>query len=99
MYQLNLQNYQDLVTKGQTIADINIATVADYCCLQVYATFQLVAKLQEELKKFPHLHKLLVEVEQPLEQVLAEMEYTGVAINSVYLQELYQQLDIDLGYQ
>lgn len=94
---LNLQNYQDLVTKGQTIADINIATVADYCCLQVYATFQLVAKLQEELKKFPHLHKLLVEVEQPLEQVLAEMEYTGVAINSVYLQELSQQLDIDLA--
>lgn len=94
---LNLHNYQDLVTKGQTIADINIATVADYCCLQVHATFQLVAKLQEELEKFPHLHKLLVEVEQPLEQVLAEMEYTGVGLNSVYLQELSQQLDIDLA--
>ncbi len=94
---LILKNYQDLVPKGQTIADISIASVADYCCLQVYATFQLVPKFREELEKFPALHKLLVEVEQPLEKVLAEMEYTGVCINSAYLHELSQQLEIDLA--
>ncbi|GAX36193.1 DNA polymerase I [Nodularia sp. NIES-3585] len=94
---LILKNYQDLVPKGQTIADINIASVAYYCCLQVHATFQLVQKLREELEKFPALHKLLLEVEQPLEKVLAEMEYTGVRINSAYLQELSQQLEIDLA--
>lgn len=94
---LILKNYQDLVPKGQTIADISIASVADYCCLQVYATFELVPKLREELEKIPDLHKLLVEVEQPLEKVLAEMEYTGVCINSAYLHELSQQLEIDLA--
>ncbi|MDH6064435.1 DNA polymerase I [Umezakia ovalisporum] len=94
---LSLQNYENLVPKGETIADISIGAVADYCCLQVYATFQLVSKLREELEKSPALNKLLVEVEQPLEQVLAEMEYTGVRINSVYLQELSQKLDIDLA--
>ncbi|MEA5513888.1 DNA polymerase I [Nodularia sp. UHCC 0506] len=94
---LTLKNYLDLVPKGQTIADISIASVAYYCCLQVYATFQLVLKIREELEKFPALHKLLVEVEQPLEKVLAEMEYTGVRINSVYLHELSQQLEIDLA--
>ncbi|TVP58765.1 MAG: DNA polymerase I [Nodularia sp. (in: Bacteria)] len=94
---LILKSYEDLVPKGQTIADISIASVGYYCCLQVHATFQLVQKLSEELEKFPALHKLLVEVEQPLEQVLAEMEYTGVSINSAYLHELSQQLEIDLA--
>ncbi|MDB9341640.1 DNA polymerase I [Nodularia spumigena] len=94
---LILKSYEDLVPKGQTIADISIASVGYYCCLQVHATFQLVQKLREELEKFPALHKLLLEVEQPLEEVLAEMEYTGVCINSEYLHELSQQLEIDLA--
>ena len=39
------------------------------------------------------LHRLLLEVEQPLEPILAEMEYCGIRINSAYLQELSQQLE------
>ncbi|MBD2297625.1 DNA polymerase I [Nostoc sp. FACHB-190] len=94
---LSIQNYAELVPKGKTIADLGIAAVANYCCFQVYATWQLVPKLREELDKFPALSKLLLEVEQPLEAVLAEMEYTGVSIDSAYLQELSQQLEIDLA--
>ncbi|MBE9208916.1 DNA polymerase I [Nostoc sp. LEGE 06077] len=94
---LSIQNYAELVPKGKTIADLDISAVANYCCFQVYATWQLVAKLREELDKFPALSQLLIEVEQPLEAVLAEMEYTGVSINSAYLQELSQQLEIDLA--
>ncbi|MBD2487377.1 DNA polymerase I [Aulosira sp. FACHB-615] len=94
---LSIQNYAELVPKGKTIADLGISAVANYCCFQVYATWQLVEKLREELDKFPALSKLLLEVEQPLEAVLAEMEYTGVSIDSAYLQELSQQLEIDLA--
>jgi len=94
---LILTNYNDLVPKGKNIGDIDITAVANYCCLQVYATWQLVPKLREELEKTPALHKLLLEVEQPLEVVLAEMEYTGICINSVYLQELSQELEINLA--
>ncbi|MEJ1937922.1 DNA polymerase I, partial [Nostoc sp. NIES-2111] len=93
---LTIQNYVDLVPKGKTIGDIDISAVADYCCLQVYATFQLVGKLREELVKTPALYKLLTEVEQPLEEVLAAVEYTGVRIDSDYLRELSQKLEIDL---
>ena len=39
------------------------------------------------------LHRLLLEVEQPLEPILAEMEYCGIRIDSAYLQELSQQLE------
>ncbi|MBD2626324.1 DNA polymerase I [Trichormus variabilis] len=90
-------NYLDLVPKGKTIADIDIPAVADYCGMDVYSTFGLVPKLREELEKTPDLAKLLKEVEQPLEAVLAQMEYTGVRINSDYLQELSQQLETELA--
>ncbi|TAF11373.1 MAG: DNA polymerase I [Nostocales cyanobacterium] len=100
---LQLTEYNDIVPKTgkkepqKTIADIGINLVAYYCGIQVYATFQLVEKLRAELEKTPALAKLLMEVEQPLEAVLAEMEYTGVKINSGYLQELSQQLETELA--
>ncbi|WP_016874371.1 DNA polymerase I [Chlorogloeopsis fritschii PCC 9212] len=94
---LTAKSYADLVPKGKTIADIDIQTVADYCGMDVYTTFQLVPKLRAELEKVPALYQLLVEVEQPLEPVLADMEYQGIRINTEYLQELSQQIETDLA--
>jgi DNA polymerase-1 len=94
---LTAKSYLDLVPKGKTIADINISAVADYCGMDAYSTFGLVPKLREELDRIPTLSKLLVEVEQPLEAVLAQMEYTGVRINSAYLKELSQHLETELA--
>ncbi|MEH2447455.1 MAG: DNA polymerase I [Nostoc sp.] len=91
------KSYLDLVPKGKTIADIDIPAVADYCGMDAYSTFGLVPKLREELDKIPALSKLLLEVEQPLEAVLAQMEYTGVRIDSAYLQELSQHLETELA--
>jgi DNA polymerase I len=101
---LTAKSYAELVPKGKTIGDLDIPTVADYCGMDAYSTFKLVPKLREELEKIDvemrggaSLQKLLVEVEQPLEPVLAQMEYTGVRINTAYLQELSQQLEVDLA--
>lgn len=94
---LMAKSYLELVPKGQTIGDISISEVADYCGMDVYTTFQLVGKLREELEKIPALLKLLLEVEQPLEAVLAEMEYRGIRVDTAYLKELSQQLEIDLA--
>ncbi|BAY96640.1 DNA polymerase I [Tolypothrix tenuis PCC 7101] len=93
---LTAKSYVDLVPKGKNIADLDIPTVADYCGMDVYSTFGLVPKLREELEQLPKLYQLLLEVEQPLEPVLAEMEYTGICVDSGYLKELSQQLEIDL---
>ena len=94
---LTAKSYSELVPKSQTIADIDIPAVANYCGMDAYSTFGLVAKLREELDQIPTLHKLLLEVEQPLEPVLAQMEYTGFRINTDYLKELSQQLETDLA--
>ncbi|MEG4326814.1 DNA polymerase I, partial [Microcoleus sp. herbarium5] len=98
------KSYNELVPKNKTIADISIVKVADYCGMDVYTTFQLVGKLRAELKEadktsFPDksLHKLLLEVEQPLEPVLAEMEYQGIRIDTKYLKELSDQLEPQLA--
>ena len=97
------KSYNELVPKNKTIADISIVKVADYCGMDVYTTFRLVGELKAKLNKadeanFPgkSLHRLLLEVEQPLEPVLAEMEYCGIRIDSAYLQELSQQLEKSL---
>ena len=94
---ITAKSYKDLnVSKKKTIADLDIQTVAEYCGLDAYATALLYAKFQAELKLFPQLNKLLLEVEQPLEPVLAKMEDTGVRINTEYLQKLSGQLEKDL---
>ncbi|GAA6614949.1 DNA polymerase I [Scytonema sp. NUACC26] len=101
-------SYSELVPKGKTIADLDIPAVADYCGMDVYSTFQLVPKLREELEKIDaqnntetnyieSLERLLLEVEQPLEPVLAEMEYRGIRIDTGYLKELSHVLETDLA--
>jgi DNA polymerase-1 len=93
---IDAQSYSLLVGKDRTIADISIPEVADYCGTDAYTVFHLVPKLRSELQELPQLHKLLLEVEQPLEAVLAEMEYIGIRIDQAYLAELSAQLDQQL---
>jgi DNA polymerase I len=90
------QSYTDLVTKGKDIGDLDVQPVADYCGMDAYLVFQLVPKLRAELEQFPELHRLLLEVEQPLEPVLAEMEYHGIRIDQEYLRQFSQKLEQDL---
>ena len=91
------QSYKALnIPKGKTIADLEIQQVAQYCGLDAYATFCLALVLQTQLEQAPELHRLLLEVEQPLEPVLAQMEDTGIRIDTEYLQQLSGQLAQEL---
>lgn len=90
------QSFTELVPKGQTIADIAIPRVAEYCGLDVYTTYQLVEKLQSKLAVYPKLLSLFSEVEIPLEPVLAAMETNGIRIDQGYLHTFSAQLEQDL---
>ena len=95
--EITAKSYKDLgIPKGKTIADLDIAVVADYCGIDAYATHYLVDKLKAKLAEFSKLTKLLLEVEQPLEPVLATMENTGIKLDTAYLQQFSQQLNRDL---
>jgi DNA polymerase I len=90
------QSYTELVTKGQTIANISIPLVAEYCGMDVWGTYRLHSLLKAELAASPKLLALLQEIEQPLEPILAAMEDRGINIDAEYLQTLSVVLAKDL---
>ncbi len=93
---INAQSYDQLVPKGKTIADLEIAKVAVYCGTDAYTVFCLLPIFHAELALVPRVNALLLDVEQPLEPVLAEMEFTGIRIDQAYLKEFSRTLEIDL---
>ncbi|HEY9751409.1 MAG TPA: DNA polymerase I, partial [Coleofasciculaceae cyanobacterium] len=94
---IQAQSYTDLVPKGKTIAEIAIPVVANYCGMDAYTTCLLVKQLRAELEPTPALLSLLLNVEQPLEPVLADMEFTGIRIDQAYLKQFSQSLEQDLA--
>lgn len=93
---IDAQSYDQLVPKGKTIADLDIAKVAVYCGTDAYSVFCLLPIFQADLALVPRVNALLLDVEQPLEPVLAEMEFTGIRIDQAYLKEFSRTLEIDL---
>jgi DNA polymerase I len=90
------QSYTELVTKGQTIANISIPLVAEYCGMDVWGTYRLHDLLKAELAAAPKLLALLQEIELPLEPILAAMEDRGIEIDAEYLKTLSLVLAEDL---
>ncbi len=90
------QSYTELVVKGQTIANISIPLVAEYCGMDVWGTYRLHSLLKAELAAAPKLLALLQDIEQPLEPILADMEDRGINIDAEYLQTLSVILAKDL---
>jgi len=90
-------SYTDLVPKGKTIGEIEIAKVADYCGSDVHTTYRLIPLLKADLAKSPALEKLYNDIELPVEEVLAKMEATGIRIDKGYLNTFSEQLATDLA--
>ena len=86
-------SYSELVPKGGTMAAVSIEQAALYCGMDVHLTWRLTPLLRAQLDALgPQLPQLLDQVELPLEPVLAQMEATGIRIDTAYLKELSQEL-------
>ncbi len=91
-------SYKELVGKQHnSIAEVSIPEVADYCGMDAYSTMQIMPLLQQQLAEIPQLSDLYYQVELPLEVVLAEMEWLGIRIDREYLSKFSQELEIDLN--
>ncbi|MGI0481412.1 DNA polymerase I [Geminocystis sp. CENA526] len=89
-------DYEDLnLDKKQNIGDLAIEKVAEYCGLDVLATFKLTQILQEKLEDLPSL-KPVFDIELKLEPILANMETLGVMIDRDYLSILSQEINQEL---
>jgi len=86
-------SYGELVPKGATFAAVPIEQAARYCGMDVHVTWRLTPLLRTQLQELgPQLPQLLDQVELPLEPVLAQMEATGIRIDTDYLAELSREL-------
>ncbi len=86
--------FNQLVGKEETFASVEIKAASLYCGMDVYLTRKLALLLRQKLEQLsPELIDLLEKVEQPLEPVLAEMEATGIRVDTDYLKELSLELN------
>lgn len=81
-------HYDDIVPRGKTMADIPVSKICDYACEDADVTLKLWNKLEPRLHEQPGLWELFTEIEMPLVDVLADMEMTGVAIDTETLKEV-----------
>ena len=86
-------SYGELVPKGANFSAVSIEAAAHYCGMDVHLTWRLALLLRQELTAMGDaLPQLLDQVELPLEPVLAQMEATGIRIDTAYLGELSTEL-------
>ena len=78
-----------------TIDKVEVAKVKDYACEDADAAVRLVALLEPELEK-DGLRKLYDDVEIPLIEVLAELEFNGVRLDVPFLAKLGGEMETQL---
>ncbi|OIP71292.1 MAG: DNA polymerase I [Oscillatoriales cyanobacterium CG2_30_44_21] len=96
LLQIRTVSYKTLVGKRKSIAEVEIPTVALYCGMDCYLTYKLVPILEAKLKEEAELWDLFINLEMPLEPILAEMEWRGIRIDKEYLGIFSQELEKDL---
>lgn len=87
--------YEDLVPKGQTFADLPIEKAYPYAAEDADFTFQLWQKLEPQLKS-QNLYELFTSTEMRLMPLLAEMEITGIHLDSQTLYDYNKELTIGI---
>ena len=103
---LDLLNYEcipivSLLGKGKnqlTFDLVDLAAACEYSAEDADITYQLYLYLKDRLEREPCLNKLFHEVEMPLIEVLAEMEHTGVSIDTGLLRQMSGELDQALSH-
>lgn len=79
--------------KGQgNMRDISVETVAEYAGEDADITLKLKEIFEKELQKEDKLANIFYDMEMPLVNVLASMEYEGVTVDTATLHELSEEL-------
>jgi len=90
----NQKEFDELTGRGKNkknIADIEIEYTGRYCIDDSALSLILADKLREEVEK-KGLSDLYTDVEIPLSEVLAKIEFTGVKLDTDYLKECSKYL-------
>jgi DNA polymerase-1 len=89
----------ELIGKGKkqlTMDRVRTASVGKYACEDADTAFQLSAKLEPELVR-AGFRDLYEKLELPLLRVLAEMEFTGIRVDTPYLEKLGKEMAAEIA--
>ncbi|MGM0607346.1 MAG: DNA polymerase I [Candidatus Muiribacteriota bacterium] len=92
-FDIDMTPFKELAGKNGVISQVQIDEVTPYACADADICFRLNEKLAPELKE-KNLEKLFHEVEMPLVETIAHMEWHGIKLNKKYLKELYDKYSI-----
>lgn len=73
--------YKDIVPKGSLFPDVSLEIVAPYAAEDADITFRFYERFSRELKS-RNLEKIFYDLEMPLVQILADLEFKGIKLNS-----------------
>ncbi|HEY5157571.1 MAG TPA: DNA polymerase, partial [Anaerolineales bacterium] len=83
----DMTHIEELIGKGKnqiSMAEVAISDAAPYAAADAETTLRLMPLLEAELKGFPKLLDLFVNIEMPLIPVLADMEMAGIALDKKF---------------
>ncbi|MFW6202619.1 MAG: DNA polymerase I, partial [Gemmatimonadota bacterium] len=95
---IHTTTYEELCGKGRDetpIAECPLEKVSDYACEDADVALRLREIFEADLGRY-ELERLFHEVEMPLVEVLADMEWTGIRIDEDFFGELSRKLSRDL---
>ncbi len=96
---LKTTTFEELTGTGKTklhIFDVDPQKLSDYGCQDADLALQLEEEFQKQLDAEPEMLRLCQEIEFPLVEVLAEMEYAGVSIDTRHLAETSETVTKEL---
>jgi DNA polymerase-1 len=91
----SMTHIEELIGTGKnqlSMAEVGIAKAAPYAAADAETTLRLRPLLEKELKRFPKLWNLFVEIEIPLIPVLADMEMAGIALDKNFFAKFSKEL-------
>ncbi|MEN6499106.1 MAG: DNA polymerase I [Rectinema sp.] len=88
--------YEDVVPKGHTFADVPLDKATRYAAEDADFSFQLYAALSQQIEA-SELHDVFFTIEMPLLPILAEMERRGIRIDGDRLRSYGKELEGELA--
>lgn len=87
--------FNEIVPKGKTFADLELETAYPYAAEDADFTYQIYEILKDKIEQ-ANLHKLFYEMEMQILPILANMEQSGIHLDKkalqIYNQELNQKI-------
>ncbi len=94
-FDVKIPFYEDLYGTDKRPKEISDEELASVCCLKAKFIYETRERLLKELEESEQVD-LFNKIELPLSRVLADMEITGVKVDSEYLESIEKELKIQM---